>query len=262
MRVSSRSVVFSLVLLVVGAAFAWAADPPYAGNWKLNPDKSDFGETTMTYEEVADGKMKFSADGQSYEFKADGNDYPTPWGSSSAWNAVDERTWKVTTKVNEKVVGTSTLTVAADGKTLTVDAKNIDAAGNTSKNTVVYERLSGGQGMAGQWKTKNVQIGSPGTLSISPSGSNGLTLSFVEQDGSCSAKFDGKDYPATGPMWPSGWTCAIAKNGATGLDATWKKDGKLMFKDTFTPSADGKTLTDVSSTPGTNEKVETVYDRQ
>ena len=56
--------------------------------------------------------------------------------------------------------------------------------------------------------------------------------------------------------------CAIAKNGATALDVTWKKDGKVMFKDTLTPSADGKTLTDVSAAPATTEKVTAVYDRQ
>jgi hypothetical protein len=152
--------------------------------------------------------------------------------------------------------------LAADGKTLTVDGKSIKATGATSNDVAVYERLSGGPGLAGKWKTKNLKIGSPGTLSISPSGSDGLTLTFVEEKGTCSAKLDGKDYPATGPIWPSGWTCMIAKNGATALDVTWKREGKVMFKDTFSPSADGKTLTDVSAVPTTTEKVTAVYDRQ
>jgi hypothetical protein len=246
----------------MGATVLWASDPPYAGRWKLNPAKSDFGETTVKYEEMDDGQMKVTADGQSYTFKADGNDYPTPWGSSSTWKAVDANTWKVTTKVEEQVVGTATLKLAADGKTLTVDAKNIDATGEASDDTAVYQRLSGGPGLAGKWKTKNMKIGSPGTMSISPSGADGLTLTFVEQKGTCTAKFDGKDYPATGPIWPSGWTCAIAKSGATALDVTWKKDGTVMYKDTLTPSADGKTLTDVGAVPGMTEKVTAVYDRQ
>ena len=54
----------------------------------------------------------------------------------------------------------------------------------------------------------------------------------------------------------------IAKNGATALDVTWKREGKVMFKDTFSPSADGKTLTDVSAVPTRTEKVTAVYDRQ
>ena len=45
-------------------------------------------------------------------------------------------------------------------------------------------------------------------------------------------------------------------------DLTWKRDGKVMFKETLTPSADGKTLTDVSGAPATTEKVTAVYDRQ
>jgi hypothetical protein len=252
----------ALALVGMGAAISWASDPPYAGNWKLNPAKSDFGETTVTYEKLDDGQMRFTAEGQSYTFKTDGKDYPTPWGTSAAWKAVDKNTWEVTNKVNEKVVGTATLKLAADGQKLTVDAKNIDATGKTSKDKAVYQRLSGGPGMAGQWKTKNVPIGSPGTIDITPSGPDGLTLTFVEQKGICSAKFDGQDHPATGPVWPSGWTCAIAKSGATGLDVTWKKDGEVMYKDTLTPSDDGKTLIDVGSAHGTSEKVKAVYDRQ
>ena len=262
MRVLVRPTVFALVLVGMGAAVLWASDPPYAGRWKLNPAKSDFGETTVTYEKLADGQMKFTADGQSYTFKADGNEYPTPWGGLSAWKAIDANTWEVTTKVNAKVVGTATLKLTADGKTLTVDAKNIDATGKASNDVVVYQRLSGGPGLAAKWKTKNVKIGSPGTLSISPSGSDGLTLTFVEQKGNCSAKFDGKNYPATGPIWPSGWTCAIAKSGATAFDVTWMRDGKVMYKDTLTLSADGKILIDMGTAPGTTEKVKAVYERQ
>ena len=262
MRVPVRSAVLSVALVGIGAAALFASDPPYVGTWKLNPAKSNFGETTVTYEQLAGGQMKLTADGQSYAFGTDGKAYPTPWGSTAEWKAVDASTWEVTNKANAKVVGTATLKLAADGKTLTVDGKNIKANGETSNDVAVYERLSGGPGLAGKWKTKNLKIGAPGTMSISPSGTDGLTLTFVEEKGTCSAKFDGKDYPASGPTWPPGWMCAIARNGATALDLTWKRDGKVMFKETLTPSADGKTLTDVSGAPTTTEKVTAVYDRQ
>ena len=261
MRVVVRSVVLVLGLVGLGAVELLAADPPYAGTWKLNPARSNFGETTVTYEEMAGGLMKVTADGQSYTFKADGQEYPTPWGNVAAWKAIDAGTWEVTSKVNAKVVGTATLKLAADGKALTVDSKSMKATGETSSDVVVYERQTGGPGLAGKWKTKNLKIGSPGTLQIAASGPDGLTLTFVEEKGTCAAKFDGKDHPATGPIWPAGWTCAISKSGATAFDVTWKKDGKLMFKDTFTPSADGKVLTDVSVAVA-NEKTTLVYERQ
>ena len=259
---ASVRAIASVSILVGMAAALMAADPPYAGSWKLNPAKSDFGEATVTYQAMPDGQIKASADGQSYVFKADGKDYPTPWGNTAAWKAIDPSSWEATFKVNAKVVSTAKMKLAADGKTLTVDSRTVSATGVTSDNSAVYQRVSGGPGLAGTWKTKNVKIGAPGTVSLSPSGPDGLTLTFVEEKGTCSARFDGKDHPATGPIWPSGWTCAIVKNGPAGLDVTWKKDGKVMFKDTFTPSPDGKTLTDVSSVPTISEKVTLVYDRQ
>jgi hypothetical protein len=246
----------------LGAAPLWAADPSYVGTWKLNPARSDFGETTVTYEPIADGQMKVTTGGQSYTFKADGKEYPTPWGNTIAWKTVDANTWEVTTRTNGKVVSTATLKVAGDGKTLTSDARNVLATGQTSDDSSVYTRLSGTSGLAGKWKTKNVKIGSPGTVRITASGPAAVTVMFVEEKGTCDARFDGKDHPATGPIWPSGWTCAVAKDGTSAFGVTWKKDGKPMFKDTFTASADGRTLTDAGGMVGTTERVKAVYDRQ
>jgi hypothetical protein len=206
--------------------------------------------------------MKVTAEGQSYTFKTDGKDYPTPWGVTTAWKTINATTWESTTKVNGKVVSTATLKLSPDGKTLTVDSKSIKATGETSNDMVAYQRVSGGPGLAGKWKTANVKIGSPGTVLIAASGADGINLTYVEEKGSCSAKFDGKDHPATGPIWPSGWTCSIAKSGPAGFDVSWKKDGKLMYKDSLAVSADGKVLTVMGNAPGTSEKIKAVYDRQ
>jgi hypothetical protein len=63
-----------------------AADPPYAGKWKMNLAKSDFGETTVTYEQLPAGEMRATMDGQSYTFRMDGKDYPDPFGIPSRGN--------------------------------------------------------------------------------------------------------------------------------------------------------------------------------
>jgi hypothetical protein len=257
MSVSVRLTILILVLAIT----AWAADPPYVGKWKLNVTKSDFGESTVTYEQAANGEMKLTSDGQSYTFKTDGKEYSTPWGTSASWKAVNAATWETTSKVNGKVTGTGTMKLSADGKSLTVDSKSIKATGETSNDSAVYERVTGTSGLAGKWKTKNLKIGSPGTVVIAANGADGLTLTYVEEKGNCAAKFDSKDSPATGPIWPSGWTCMIAKSG-DGFDLTWKKDGKVMYKDSFTTSPDGKVLTDLGNAGGTTEKTKAVYDRQ
>ncbi len=250
-----------LAILAIGTTLM-AADAPYVGKWKLNPARSDFGESTATFDVMTDGSIKVTAGGQSYTVKADGKDYPTPWGTAEVWKSVNATTWETTGKTNGKVVATSTWKVSADGKSLTVDSKNIKADGQASNDSQTYQRVTGASGLAGKWKTKNLKIGSPGTMTITANGTDGLTLTFVEEKGTCPAKLDGKDYPATGPIWPSGWTCMVAKNGANAIDVTWKKDGKVMGKDLITASADGKTLTDDGTVPGLNEKTKAVYERQ
>jgi hypothetical protein len=94
----------------------------------------------------------------------------------------------------------------------------------TSHDTAVYQRVSGASGLTGKWKARKVTIGSPGSLVLAANGPDEVTLTSVEEKGTCAAKFDGKDHPATGPYWPAGWTCSIAKRGTSGLDMTWKKD--------------------------------------
>ncbi len=52
-----------------------AADRPYAGKWKLNRAKSDFGDSTLTNEELPGGEMKQTTDGLSYS----GPMWPAGW---------------------------------------------------------------------------------------------------------------------------------------------------------------------------------------
>jgi hypothetical protein len=99
-------------------------------------------------------------------------------------------------------------------------------------------------------------------LTLTPKGSDGLTISLGNEGGVCDAKFDGKDHPAKGPVWPSGWTCMVAKDGTSGIALTWKKDGKDMYKSTLVASPDGKTLTETGSAAGVNETFKVVYDKQ
>ena len=44
--------------------------------------------------------MKFTGAGQSYTFKAEGRDYPTPWETSSSWRTIGAKPWEVTSKAD------------------------------------------------------------------------------------------------------------------------------------------------------------------
>src|SRR3989442_15503256 len=108
-------------------------------------------------------------------------------------------------KVNGKVVSTSTVKLSADGKMMTLDSKRAKADGGTSSDTMTLQRVSGGVGLAGKWKTKNFKKSSPDMLTLTPKGADGLTVAVGNDGGRCEAKFDRKSYPATGPTWPAAW---------------------------------------------------------
>jgi hypothetical protein len=239
-----------------------AAQPPYAGKWKMNPAKSDFGQTTIAYEQTPSGEMQATAAGQTYKFKMDGKDYPAVFGADAAWTSLSPTSWQTIWKLNGKVLSTDTLTLSADGKTLTVTTKGTKPNGETIDDTVVSERISGGPGLTGKWKTKNIKSSSPNVMEFAPSGTDGLTFKIVDMQLSCDTKLDGKDHPCSGPTLGPGWTVAFANKGARALDMTIKNNGKVLFNMSYTVSADGKTLTEHGTATGTNEKTTVVYDRQ
>jgi hypothetical protein len=152
--------------------------------------------------------------------------------------------------------------LSADGKTLTVAASGPRPAGGTFEQTTVYERMSGGPGLAGKWKTKNVQISAPTVVELRPSASDGLMISIPDFKVSADVKFDGKDHAVTGAGAPPGLTMAIQKSGPRSFQMTEKQNGKPIFQMTFTVSADGKTLTEEGAPVGVNEKFRAVYERQ
>ena len=257
-----RNRVLSAVFAIAAVAAVAAADPPYVGKWKMNPAKSDFGETTITYEQLPSGEMQSTAAGASYTFKLDGNDYPAMFGSTAAWKSLSANSWETTWKLNGKVLTTDTLTLSADGKTLTVNSKGKKPNGEMLDDTLVAERVSGGPGLAGKWKTKNVKSTAPSVLELASSGPDGLVFKIVDMDLTCNGKFDGKDHPCTGPTLGPGWAVSFVNAGPRALDMTVKNNGNVVFKLWYSVSADGKTLTENGTATGPNEKTTVVYDRQ
>jgi len=118
---------------------------------------------------------------------------------------------------------------------------------------------------AGKWKLnleKSRHASSAKTIEFTQQDGDGFTIKIADLNAVCEAKFDGKDYPATGPTVPTGYTLAVKKIDGRTFEMIQKMNGKTLYTSTFQASADGKTLTQTDSADSTGEKVEALYDRQ
>jgi hypothetical protein len=251
-----------LLAVLAAAVSLMAADLPWVGQWKINVAKSNYGEWTVTYAAAGPGEMQWTEDGKTTKFKMDGKDYPDLWGGTAAWKQLDASTWETVSKVKDKVVSTEVSRLSADGKTLTVTSKGTRPSGKAFENEYVFARVSGGPGLPGKWKSSKVSYSAPSLIEMTAFEADGLTWRSVDSGTTSSAKFDGKDNPWKGPNVPDGFTVALKRTGPRSYDYVQKHDGKEVYKGTVTVSADGKTMTEVSTAVGTNEKTTSIYDRQ
>jgi hypothetical protein len=94
-----------------------------SGSWQAEKmvDYSSSG-SSFTYQSTAGGMKMSDNNGQGYDAKFDGNDYPMqgdPGKTMVSLKKVDAHTLEETDKRNGKVVATARITVSADGKKMT-----------------------------------------------------------------------------------------------------------------------------------------------
>jgi major membrane immunogen (membrane-anchored lipoprotein) len=148
-----------VLLAALASTPAFAQDNPALGTWKLNVAKSKFtgapAPKELTRTLTADGdsvKYTFAgtaADGStlaySFTAKFDGKDYPVegkaPGGFDHiAIKKVNDHTYEVSQKREDKAVGSGKATVAKDGKTTTVTLKYTNTDGKSVSTTSLYEK--------------------------------------------------------------------------------------------------------------------------
>jgi hypothetical protein len=135
--------------------------------------------------------------------------------------------------------------------------------GKPLDETVTFDRRSGTSGLIGTWRAKSLTI-TDQVLELAPSGADGVTIKLLAVNGICNARFDGKDYPLTGPTMPASTTLALRQTGPRSIKLTQKQDGKTIYASTLTVSGDGRALTE-AATAGVGpaaRKLTKVYDRQ
>ena len=86
-------------------------------NLEIELDKSKLTGDTVKFSPAGE-LMRITGNGDSYEFKLDGSDTKTRFGTAS-WKKIDDNTLEEIDKVKGNVESKTTWTLSSDGKTLT-----------------------------------------------------------------------------------------------------------------------------------------------
>lgn len=250
-------------LLAVSTSPALASNASWNGTWKLDLAKSQMTGDTFTYSMNANGTIHYANGGTiSFDFACDGKDYTVIADSTIACKKVSDTAYDFTNKQNGKVLSTDQDVISTNGKTITDTGKGTRPDGTTYTTVDTYERVSGTTGLVGEWKHVNAKsTGAASLMTIAMSGTT-LTVRYPGYKSSVTAKLDGSDAPATGPTVPAGVTVSFKPLGSQKIYQVTKLKGKVFGEDMLTLSADGTTITDVSSTPGQSAKQTYVYEKQ
>ena len=249
------------VLLVAffACSAAWA-DSPFDGTWRLNAAKSQLAGDTMSFDDAGGGTLKYTDSDQSYSFKPDGSSFTTPLGIERTFQKTSEG-YKTTNKKNGLLISTGSWKLSGDNNTLVIESKGTKPNGDTFDNVTTYARTAPGAGLIGGWKSTNVKLSNPNALTLKSNGDE-ITLAISALKATCHAKWDGKDYPATGPTLFDGITLAVSKSGPNSFKLVEKSKGKAIAIIHYHLEADGKSMTAEGTNGEGKEPFTEVWEKQ
>jgi hypothetical protein len=222
----------------------------FDGAWKLDTAKSHYAGETFSYTKTAKG-FRYSNGGTiSYEFAADGKDYPTIESRSTAWSKAADGGFDTVVRANDQVISKGHRTISPDGATLTGDFTYYRPDGSTETERDVAKRLSGGPGLAGRWQAVKVKLQADSTVTISTSADGRFEYRCQQCQEVIAGRLDGSPSSVTGPTIPPGAEASYKAVGPRKWAWTLSLKDKVYVKGTLSVSADGATLTDTSWVPG------------
>lgn len=268
--ITSTAIAAALVLTLPGcnqqpAAGNEAAAPEAAGDltalngtWKTDRASVKFEQKPDEYL-LQDGTYKCNTCIPPLTAVADGQFHPVadrPYYDSLSVKAVDDKTVEFHRKKGDREVSSTVITVSDDGNTATAkfhDATTPDAPPIDGQSTLkrAGPAPAGAHAISGQWVPEQVNDYSEEALNASYT-IDGNTVTWSGQGQSYTAELGGPAVPVKGDI--GGTTVAVSNEGG-GLKETFTRDGKVVNETATTVSADGKSLTWVSSDPRDGSKV-------
>lgn len=224
-----------------------SAQSPFDGTWKVDMNKVDFPKKPDVYL-LQNGMYECKTCVPPINVKADGQDQPVsghPYYDTVAIKVVNDHEIEETDKKDGKVVATSTITVAPDGKTLTydfTDSSNTNAAPVTGKGEAmrVAKGPAGSNAISGSWRNTKMESLSDNAITWTYK-VDGDMLTMTSPTGQTyTAKMDGTEAPMKGD--PGVSTVSVKMMGKDTIEETDRRDGKVISVTKSTVSSDGKMM--------------------
>jgi hypothetical protein len=183
------------------------------------------------------------------EVKADGQDQPVTGQTydTIAVQVDDANTIHLIGKKAGKTEFEVTRTASQDGKMLTVSRTDYPIDGSQPvklevKLTRVSKGAAGSNATSGSWRIENVNEDAAELTTTWKSSGGVLSVSTPTGYG-WEAKLDGKENPVKGTYANN--TVSLKQLDDHSIEATYKRDGKIVSVDKITVSPDGKKMTSV-----------------
>jgi hypothetical protein len=234
--------VCALICLVALNRSCVAQANPWDGSWKMDKSSLKFDGATFSVATDASGFTTTRGGVASPKVVCDGKPQTTPEGMLTCTKSGSG--YAVVVTKDGKTVRKTMLSVSADGKTRTSKNERFPSDDKPYTITVISKRVSGGPGMAGEWKEVNfIESNDTGVMTIKVTGES---VAFKETDQSkpLVCKLDGTPTKVDDTS-----NVAVKLVDPHTLKVTYSSEGKVRRENTFVLSGDGKSIVETDVTP-------------
>ncbi len=235
-------ILVTAALLLPAVVFA---SSPFDGTWKTRMDSMKVSGKPDVFQITADGMYTCSSCFPELKLKADGADHATtgnPYHDSVAVRIISPTSVERIDKLHGKVMSTSTITVSADGSTLTgkfTDHTGAQVATGAFSETRVAAGAAGAHAVSGSWQLQQASDANEALRTVAYE----MTpehFSMHWNGQSYQAKFDGKEYPIEGD--PGHTRVTLKKIDDNTVEETDHRQGKVTDEIRLAAAPDGKTV--------------------
>jgi hypothetical protein len=226
---------------------------PWNGSWKLDPSTLKYDGATFSVATDANGYTVTAGGKAQPTIVCDGTEQKSANGTTLTCTKTAEG-YAITGSKDGKPIRKTMISLSDDGNTRTSKTEVFPADGSPFTTTMVSKRVSGGPGMAGEWK--EVEFSSSEDSGVLTIAVNGDTVDFKETDAPkpITCKLDGTD-----TKFPGGGSMSVKLADPNTLKVTYKdEEGTVRRENTFVLDNKAGTITETDVTPAPSQSTMSV----